>query len=66
MTSDLSPLANIPRTVVVPRAPTLDAERYAAWPDPGMTAEDCARSAISMSTEYAYTLGGSNSSCSSP
>jgi hypothetical protein len=35
---------------------TLDAERYAAWPYPGMTAEDCACSVISMSTEYTDML----------
>lgn len=53
---DLFSPRNLARTVVIPPAPALDAERHAAWPYPGMTAEDCARSAISMSPEYADML----------
>lgn len=56
MTSDLFSLANLARTVVIQPAPALDAEHYAAWPYPGMTAKNCARSAISMSTKYADML----------
>lgn len=56
MTGDLFSNANLARTVAIPSAPQLDTERYAAWPYPGMTAEDCARKAISMSPEYADML----------
>lgn len=38
-------------TVTIPPVPTLDVERYAAWPYPGMTASDQACSWLSTSTE---------------
>lgn len=56
MTGDLFSTANLARTIVIPPAPVLDHERYAAWPYPGMTAEDCARSALSLSAKYADML----------
>lgn len=56
MTRDLFSPDGLASTVAIPAAPALDAERYAEWPAPGLTAEDTARWCLALSPQYADML----------